>query len=356
MPSSAMTIEVLPAAFGDCLLVSCPVGKRMWRMLIDTGPDETYPILKKRLLALPVADDGRRHIDLFVVTHIDHDHIGGAKLLIEDKQLALSFGDIWFNAPPAPKRRGVAEGQLLATLLGAAPKALPWNEAWSGGPVCTPAKGGGVQLGGRNLPKLTLLSPSPLELKKLYKVWATELERLRLKQREPPELTPSPRAGTTAALEDIAKRKTAQDQSIPNGSSIAFLLEHKGASALFSADAFPGVLHEAIESLRVRRGLKGPLAVDVIKLSHHGSRANTTQALLKVVKATHFICSTNNSYFKHPDEEALARVIVGANSPTLWFNYDTAKNRHWDSIDLKQRYGYRVNYPDQNDQGVSVEL
>jgi glyoxylase-like metal-dependent hydrolase (beta-lactamase superfamily II) len=176
-----MIIDVLPAGFGDCLLVTCPVGKHTWRMLIDTGPDEVYPALKKRLSELPVAADGRRHIDLFVVTHIDHDHIGGAKLLIEDKALALSFGDIWFNAPPTLRLRGVAEGQLLSTLLGAGRETLPWNEAWSGRPVSTPANGGGVQLGARNLPRLTLLSPSPDELKGLFKVWTKELERLRLK-------------------------------------------------------------------------------------------------------------------------------------------------------------------------------
>jgi len=42
MASSPMKIELLPAALGDCLLVSSPVVRRVWRMLIDTGPDETY--------------------------------------------------------------------------------------------------------------------------------------------------------------------------------------------------------------------------------------------------------------------------------------------------------------------------
>ena len=351
-----MTIHVLPAGFGDCLLVSCPVGKRTWRMLIDTGPDETYPSLKKRLGELPLAADGRRHIDLFVVTHIDHDHIGGAKLLLEDKALALSFGDIWFNAPPTARPRGVEEGQLLATLLGAGAESLPWNAAWSGGPVCTPAKGGGVQMGARSLPRLTLLSPSPGELKDLYKVWDKELERLRLKQRDLPDLMPATRGTGTDTLETLATRKTPQDKSIPNGSSIAFLLEHKGASALFCADAFSNVLTPAIEALSARRGLKGRLPVDVIKLGHHGSRANVTTELLKVVKAKHCVFSTDNSYFKHPDEEAVARVIVGSDAPTLWFNFDTAQNRRWDSAPLKQAYGYQTKYPDRDGKGVTIVL
>lgn len=53
MPKSAITLEALPAGYGDCLFVTCPVGRRTWRMLVDTGPDETYPTLKARLAKLP---------------------------------------------------------------------------------------------------------------------------------------------------------------------------------------------------------------------------------------------------------------------------------------------------------------
>jgi hypothetical protein len=46
MTRTAIRLEVLPAAYGDCLLIECPVGKRTWRMLVDTGPDETYEVLR----------------------------------------------------------------------------------------------------------------------------------------------------------------------------------------------------------------------------------------------------------------------------------------------------------------------
>ena len=60
MSPPAVVLEVLPAGFGDCLLVSCPVGRSTWRMLVDTGPDETYPTLRRRLLQIPKASDGKR--------------------------------------------------------------------------------------------------------------------------------------------------------------------------------------------------------------------------------------------------------------------------------------------------------
>ena len=83
----AITLEVLPAGYGDCLLVSCPVGQRTWRLLVDTGPDEVFPTLKARLAKLPPYADGRRNIDLAIISHIDHDHIGGASLLLNDRTL-----------------------------------------------------------------------------------------------------------------------------------------------------------------------------------------------------------------------------------------------------------------------------
>jgi hypothetical protein len=51
----------LPAGYGDCLLAQCPVGKRIWRMLVDTRPDETFPALRVRLAALLVDAKESRH-------------------------------------------------------------------------------------------------------------------------------------------------------------------------------------------------------------------------------------------------------------------------------------------------------
>jgi hypothetical protein len=56
----------LPAGYGDCLLAQYPVGKRIWRMLVDTGPDETVPALRARLAALLVDAMDSRHRGVFI--------------------------------------------------------------------------------------------------------------------------------------------------------------------------------------------------------------------------------------------------------------------------------------------------
>jgi hypothetical protein len=97
------------------------------------------------------------------------------------------------------------------------------------------------------------------------------------------------------------------------------------------------------------------MSIDVVKLSHHGSRANVTQDLLRAVDTRHFVFSTNNSYFRHPNAEAIARVILGGGKPTLWFNYDTPSNRQWGVPELTARYAHLARYPE-GDTGVTIEL
>jgi hypothetical protein len=223
----------------------------------------------------------------------------------------------------------VAEGQSLADVPGAGQEALPQNAAWSGQPVSTPAEGGGVELTGPGLPTVTLLSPTPDRLHDLYWVWEKDLEGLRRKARDRAEPSPAATRGEMPNLEALAARVTPTDQAEPNGSSIAMLLEHREAKLLLSADSFPAVLVPALAALSQRLGIAGPAPVDAVKLSPQGGRANVTQDLLRAVDARHFVFSVNNAYYKHPNAEAVARVIVGGKTPTLWFNHDTPSNRRW---------------------------
>src|SRR5690349_18912999 len=159
---TAIRLEVLPARLGDCLLVEC-LRKRKppWRMLVDGGPPDTWPLLEARL-----KDDPR--IDVAVITHIDSDHIGGMILYL-GSPLASSIGDVWFNGrthlPDLP-RRSVAQGEsVVAALLGtselgggrSASTPLPWNLAFGGGPIDTGEEAGFVEHSVPDGPTITLL-------------------------------------------------------------------------------------------------------------------------------------------------------------------------------------------------------
>ena len=165
------------------------------------------------------------------------------------------------------------------------------------------------------------------------------------------------RGRSTLDLEALSARKTAVDRAPANGSSIAVLLEHKGVSVLLGADAYPTVLVPALKALAAHRGETLPLRVDVFKLSHHGSRANVTIDLLKAVQAQHYIVSTNGSIFGHPDDEAIARVILGGgDKPVLWFNYSTARTDKWAASDIQKRFKFEAHVPNDDSRGARLEI
>jgi hypothetical protein len=166
------------------------------------------------------------------------------------------------------------------------------------------------------------------------------------KVKVPPEPEPIGTSRSGLDVEALARPVTPEDRAPANGSSIAFLLEHRGASALLTADAFPSVLQRALASLASSRRQALPWTLDLIKLSHHGSRANTTTRLLETVRAPHILISTNGAIFGHPDQEGIARVITsGTPGLEVWFNFRTPRTEVWASGSLQARHGYVTRFP-----------
>jgi hypothetical protein len=82
-----------------------------------------------------------------------------------------------------------------------------------------------------------------------------------------------------------------------------------------------------------------------------------TNELLAVVQADHYVFSTNNAIFNHPNDESVSRVLVhGGKQPTLWFNYATQRNRRWADTALRTKYGYEAKYPAGDNAGVTLAL
>ena len=84
-------IELLPARNGDCLWIEYGNATKPRRMLIDCGSDAAADIIAPRL------SRSASPLELFVLTHIDADHIGGVVRLFADRSLDDRYRDIWFN-------------------------------------------------------------------------------------------------------------------------------------------------------------------------------------------------------------------------------------------------------------------
>jgi hypothetical protein len=361
-------LEMLPAGHGDCLWLEYGDAEYQSRILIDGGTLATFDTLRSRIIALPVR---QRKFELFIITHIDSDHIEGAiKLLGCAESLGVEFGEIWFNG----WEHLWTEDDLLGGLQGEYLSALikkgghSWNKVFNHKAIVVPDEGSLPQ---HRLPggmTLTLLSPTQGQLRKLRFKWNQEVRKAGLHRESLSDVLAHLAANRKLRPEDgflgekaidvekLAEARFISDSSEANGSSIAVLAEFGGKSCLLTGDAFATVLYGTIH--RLLGGSSHKLMVDAFKLPHHGSRANINKELLNLLWCRRYLFSTNGNYFHHPDRESVARVIRhGGRDPMLFFNYYTEHNRIWDDVRLMRgKYPYEVFYPEAGGCSISIEL
>lgn len=346
-------IEMLPAGNGDALWIEYGDASACHRVLVDCGTQQTVTPLMKRVEQVPTNE---RRLELFVMSHIDSDHIGGALPFFRAVKQGLRFDDVWFNGwRHLSGQLGARQGEMFSTAL--QDFKLPWN-AWR--------DGGAVVIDGDELPtctlpggmKLTLLSPQPAELKKLAPVWMREMKRYGLEPGSRVDYsrflkgTPS----TSTDVDALADTPFSGDSAAPNGTSIALLAEYGGAAAIFGADAYSPVLSASIKRLLRQRHVER-LKLAAFKVAHHGSQNNLDVELLKLIDCPLYLLSSNGDHFCHPDRQAIARIIkYGGNRPSLYFNYRSKYNEVWSKPDLQQKYAYSGHFPADDAPGLHVSL
>ena len=213
---------------------------------------------------------------------------------------------------------GAPDGEQLTGILQKHPNR--WNNAFEGAACVVPDEGDlpVVKLAGGM--RLTLLSPTPTSLEKLAPKWEKECEKAGLIPGKgaavPPELERDDMLGfnVDAALE----RKYRPDRALPNGSSIVFVAEYKGRTLLCGADAHSEILEASLDRLG-----PGPYSFTAVKLSHHGSKGNTSRKFADRVRSRKWLVSTNGAKFHHPHVETLARVVKTQDRPVFYLNYVT---------------------------------
>ncbi|PSL16656.1 beta-lactamase superfamily II metal-dependent hydrolase [Marinobacterium halophilum] len=319
-----ITVRVLEANHGDCILVSHEGASGTVNILIDGGTSATFRHgLRQRYngalcQALDDIKSKGQYVDLAVLTHIDDDHIHGLIKAFETPgYLCELVKSIWFNssrlitqyfdAPEIPENNilltddsaqtSVRQGKELETLLdeigcNRAPLIMA-GKYYTVGPFT-----------------LTVLSPERNQLERLLHKWPSEVE-----------------AGATAAhdndyqlsLEEIwAADEFESDSSVYNGSSIAFLLEVDNTKMLFLGDAHDQIVVENLKELGFSETNK--LNLDLVKVSHHGSQYNTSSEFLSILKSSRYVISTNGTRHGLPNKRTIARIIKETDGQ-IFFNY-----------------------------------
>lgn len=350
MPAPFFRIEMLPARHGDCLWVEYGKGHDVYRLLIDGGPVSTYNFIEKHIEQMPKGD---KAFELVVLTHVDADHVEGLVRLFAETPLPFTVDQVWFNGWRQMEKShgllGALQGEFLSALL---VRRVP--QAWKADaqPWVVLSQG---ELPSYTLPggmKLTLLSPSPATLRKMAKAWESAIKKAGI---APGNLEAAWKAlaqkkkflpkkgllGMAPDLDALLKKQFMKDQATPNGSSIAFLAEYESKSALFLADAYPDVVSNSIKRLCAERGIDR-LPVNAMKVSHHGSKRNTSASLLKLIRSPSYLISTNGDQFNHPDKECIARIVRFGRPERLYFNYRSKFTEPWLSKAAEEKHHYKA--------------
>jgi hypothetical protein len=355
-------IEILPAYHGDCIWIEYGKGSEVNRILIDGGTVAAYENLKERIQRMPEND---RVFELIVLTHVDADHVEGLVRLFAEKPLPIIVDQVWFNGwnqmEPSDDSLGPLQGEFLSSLL-----VKRVHEAWNPNARALMVSENG-RLPEYGLPggmTLTLLSPDAGKIEKMAKAWRSAVQKAGI---GPGDLEGAwkalasrrqflPKEGLLGAdneMNKLLERQFMRDQAAPNGSSIAFLAEYAGKSALFLADAHPDIVLRSIKRLCKERGIE-KLPVNAVKVSHHGSRGNTSEALLKAIQCPAYLISTNGDKFKHPDKECIVRILRFGKPKQLLFNYRSTYTKPWLAAPIQREHEYEAIV--REDDALSLEV
>lgn len=400
----SLTIEVFPASEGDSILVSTESSN----VLIDAGLSETYHTsIKPRLLEL--ARDFKK-LDLFVVTHIDEDHIEGAiELLTENGENSdsriIDILQVWHNSyrhlqfdkearigafekeilrgiissgkntvgstSNESKEISAKQGSSLASLLLAGN--YSWNESFQNKAVQSKTEEK-VQIKINDI-SLTLVSPDSNKLKRLETKWRGYLQQKKLNfvfsqdkifddafefvllnsNNISEEDVHKPISSAYPKFDDLITEEKATDRSITNGSSIAFVMEAAGKKILFLGDAHPDIIIKQLENMD--RNEHNRVYFDLVKISHHGSDKNTSLELLKLIDCSKFIISTDGKKHGHPALSTFAKIIHESCGRPLevYCNYQTNNSKLMEKLIESCDFQCSFIYPE-SDQNLIIKL
>lgn len=403
-----LKLQMLPAGCGDCLWLEYGKGAEKRFVIIDGGLTETATSLRQRI------DKARRErgvdtleIELLVVTHIDNDHILGIIDLLKSDTPGLRVKDVWFNGRPqlmglptpprgGKKRKSTTDGPTdlmggatdtdeadeddlaagspatpmsAADLLGPqqgdqlskvlAARNLPWNKhaLWKGGAVVIPDSG---KLPSVTLPgglKLTVLGPTIERLYKLCTVWVDVLGG---NEGSTGGQAPDDLLGRRDRWPPVWKDGEGRDPSAANGSSIMLLAEYNDHALLLAGDGYAPDIAAAIDRVRAERNRAAPFPLDAFKLSHHGSENNLTRDVLEGIDCRRFIVSTDGTVHRHPDHQALLRILrYVPTRPELLFNCRADTTRPWEESksDVTRKFqDYDTRFPTVAADGLTLSF
>ena len=374
-------VHFLPAMAGDCFVVELD-NKNC--ILIDCGYSVTYKEELKPLL-MKLSRKGCK-ISLMLITHIDEDHVSGAVNFVEENGYAedpqiIQIDRIWHNGilnviinsswflqhekenvpddtlKSWEKARGLLKKQLqgeCGTISALQSKTFEEmcirnhyiiNEGVKNGCIVKNQK---FQFDGC---EIEILSPGVSEIEDFQKKMNKEMIRAFGKNylwNRTNEFTEflelaalnwgadiqgafcdreiSANAGN---VENWLGSSSLAKMNEINRASIVAVIRYKGLSLLFMGDSESELWKKQLDPY-----------YDLIKVAHHGS-TRPNLAWMEYTRAGKLLISTNGGRYRHPEDDFLARAMMG-DFKELYFNYDIQRKSV--ILAMQEKYCFKANF------------
>lgn len=317
-------VRMLKACHGDALLLQCTKGRQSGTIVVDGGAGTN-----RRFNEFIDAADALAHVDLMVLTHPDSDHIDGILHYVEThaKDKPFPVSECWANCAPDISIHfgtdlSAGQASTLSVMLEEISRLNP-GFMWRSDVTA-------AQVFDFPFAKLTVLTPTPASLANFIDKYRTKTGHRGAGQ-EVVNTAAKRSLDFDIPMPQLALRPTpAQCESsynlAANASSLSFIVECDDMTGLMLADTFQDDVCLSLRALGYSETNR--LKADFVKVSHHGSSANTGNELLSLIDCDTFLFSTNGGKGRsyHPERETIARILChpardyGKNI-NLLFNY-----------------------------------
>ncbi|CEK38124.1 ComEC/Rec2 family competence protein [Paraclostridium sordellii] len=282
----SIQIVVQQANNGDCIWIRFGEDKKN-NIVIDSGPGVFAG--KFRQMIRQINNNGET-VDLLILTHIDDDHINGFRKSINSIE-GKEIKKIWLNGDPeqyylnqthSPKNIGGLVKEIRKKQI----------------EIVTPMLGGTIETIGDA--DLTVLTPTYKDMINTSKIIEDFTQHSKYSK-------------YSLNIDDINEiDKYYPDKNPTNKASISFIFSYEGKNIAFLGDAHA----EDICNGLIKYWNKG--FIDMVKLSHHGSKHNTSCELLDLMECNEFIITKKSPIHK----ETISRIVRCRENVKVYCNYD----------------------------------
>jgi hypothetical protein len=351
----SLLIRILQTKCGDSILIK--LGKApVQNILVDSGYVDTYKTALKP--QMNEFDKPSENFKLWILTHLDADHINGSVAFFRDKKFAPSRmpEEIWFNCfnrfniIEKSSAKSVEKGIEIRDFLKGT-KTLLNNEVLA------------EKQWEINGLAIEVIAPGKPQYDLLGEKW--EKEEAAFHKKNSNKLKAVEESDYKFLIEELVKKADRKEskKDINNLSSIAFILIYDGKRILFLGDATPTTIKQGLQEYLNKSG-EQKIKCEYVKLPHHGSIYNYSESLFDLIDCNQFIvCANGDNSHKLPNKETLAKVLCHPKRNkdekiNFIFNYSNTTLKSIFKVDKngKKKYHFDCSFPKGSEKYYEIKL